>query len=114
MLLLDRCEYGIMLMDTYACTIGPLCFQATEVTILTPPPPPPTHTLSRWPCVGRSRGGWQEFRTPPPSLKNHKNTGFLSNTGPDPLKIHKATKPAFNVGPPSPVKHHLNGVSLVD
>ena len=22
---------------------------------------------------------------PPPPLKNHKNTGFLSNTGPDPL-----------------------------
>ena len=31
-------------------------------------------------------------------LKNHKNLGFLSNTGPDPLKNHKATKPAFNVG----------------
>ena len=36
-----------------------------------------------------------------PSLKNHKNIGFLSNTGPDPLKNHKATKPAFNVGPSS-------------
>ena len=34
-------------------------------------------------------------------LKNHKNIGFLSNTGPDPLKIHKATKLAFNVGPTS-------------
>ena len=34
-------------------------------------------------------------------LKNHKNIGFLSNTGPDPLKNHKATKPAFNVGPSS-------------
>ena len=32
---------------------------------------------------------------------NHKNIGFLSNTGPDPLKNHKATKPAFNVGPSS-------------
>ena len=31
-------------------------------------------------------------------LKNYKNIGFLSNTGPDPLKNHKATKPAFNVG----------------
>ena len=31
-------------------------------------------------------------------LKNHKNIGFLSNTGPDPLKNHKTTKPAFNVG----------------
>ena len=30
--------------------------------------------------------------------KNHKNIGFLSNTGQDPLKNHKATKPAFNVG----------------
>ena len=25
----------------------------------------------------------------PPTLKNHKNIGFLSNTGPDPLKIKK-------------------------
>ena len=38
---------------------------------------------------------------PPPPLKNHKNIGFLSNTGPDPLKNHKATKPAFNVRPSS-------------
>ena len=38
--------------------------------------------------------------TPPP-LKNHKNIGFPSNTGPDPLKNQKATKPAFNVGPSS-------------
>ena len=45
--------------------------------------------------MGRSRGG-QGVRTP---LKNHKNIGFLSNTGPDPLKNHKATKPAFNFGP---------------
>ena len=37
-----------------------------------------------------------------PPLKNHKNIGFLSNTGPDPLKNHKDTKPALNV----------NGVSL--
>ena len=34
----------------------------------------------------------------PDPLKNHKNIGFLSNTGTDPLKNHKATKPAFNVG----------------
>ena len=32
----------------------------------------------------------QEVQSP---LKNHKNIGFLSNTGPDPLKNHKATKP---------------------
>ena len=31
-------------------------------------------------------------------LENHKNIGFLSNTGPDPLKNHKATKLAFKVG----------------
>ena len=37
--------------------------------------------------------------TPIPPPKNHKNIGFLSNTGPDPLKFHKATKPAFNFGP---------------
>ena len=35
----------------------------------------------------------------PPPLKNHKNIGFICNTGPDPLKNHKATKPAFYVGP---------------
>ena len=37
----------------------------------------------------------------PSPLKNHKNIGFLCNTGPDPLKNHKATKAAFNVGPSS-------------
>ena len=39
--------------------------------------------------------GGQGVRTPSP--ENHKNIGFLSNTGPDPLKNYKATKPAFNV-----------------
>ena len=34
----------------------------------------------------------------PPPPKNHKNIGFLSNSGPDPLKNHKATEPAFNFG----------------
>ena len=52
-------------------------------------------------------------RGPPP--ENHKNKGFLSNTGLDPLKNHKATNPAriqcwAIIG--SPAKHHLNGVSL--
>ena len=32
----------------------------------------------------------------PPLLKNHKNIGFLRNTGKAPNP--KATKPAFNVG----------------
>ena len=40
--------------------------------------------------------GGQGVRTP---LKNHKNIGFHSNTGPDPLKKHQAYKPAFNVWP---------------
>ena len=62
--------------------------------------------------MGGPRGG-QGVQTPPP-LKNHRNIGFLSNTGPDPLKNHKATKPAFNVGPIiGPLaKRRLNGVSL--
>ena len=34
----------------------------------------------------------------PPPLKNHKNIGFLSNSGPVPLKSYEATEPAFNVG----------------
>ena len=47
---------------------------------------------------GRIQRGGQGVRTP---LKNHKNIGFLSNTGADHLKNHRATKPAFNVGPSS-------------
>ena len=33
-------------------------------------------------CADPEGGGGQGVRTP---LKNHKNTGFLSNIGPDPL-----------------------------
>ena len=49
---------------------------------------------------GSRGGGDRAFRTPPPpqKKKNHKNIGFLGNSGPDPLKNHKATEPAFNVG----------------
>ena len=54
----------------------------------------------RCPLIGGSRGGRGSDHHPPP-LKNHKNIGFLCNTGPDPLKNHKSTKPAFNVGPSS-------------
>ena len=53
-------------------------------------------------------GGGQEVQTP---LKNHKNIGFLSNTGPYPLNNHKATKPAFNVGPS--LAHQRNTISMV-
>ena len=35
-------------------------------------------------CMGGSRGGGQEVRTP--ALKNNKNIGFPSNISPDPLK----------------------------
>ena len=45
---------------------------------------------------GSRGGGEQVVRTP---MKNHRNIGFHSNSGPDPLKKHKATKPALNVGP---------------
>ena len=48
----------------------------------------------------------QGVQTP---LKNHKNIGFSSYTGPDSLKNRKATKPAFNagviIGPPAK-RHH--------
>ena len=47
---------------------------------------------------GGGGGGGQGGLVP---LKNHKNNGFLSNTGPDPLKNHKATKPAYNARPSS-------------
>ena len=47
---------------------------------------------------GRIQRGGHGVRTP---LKNRKNIGFLSNTGPNHLKHHKATKPVFNVGPSS-------------
>ena len=36
-----------------------------------------------------------------PLLKNHKNIGFLNNTGPNPIKNWKDIKPAFKVGPSS-------------
>ena len=57
-------------------------------------------------------GGFREWTggPDPPPLKNHKNVGFLCNTGPDPLKNHKATKSASNVGPIS--AHQRNAISL--
>ena len=44
------------------------------------------------------RRGGRGSAPPPHFLLNHKNIGFLSNTGLDPLKAQKATKPAFIVG----------------
>ena len=57
--------------------------------------------------MGGSRGGGGGVRTP---LKNHKNIGFLCNTGLDTLKNHKATKPALNVGPSS--ARQRNAISM--
>ena len=47
---------------------------------------------------GRIQRGGRGSGSP---LKNKKNIGFLSNSGPDPLKNYEATEPAFNVGPSS-------------
>ena len=59
--------------------------------------------------VGGGQGG-----PDPPSPKNHKNIGFLSNMGPDPLKKSQSCKARIQclaiIGPPA--KRILNGVSL--
>ena len=48
-----------------------------------------------------------------PPLKNHKNIGFLSTTGPDPLKITKllSQHPCWVIIR-TPAKRNLSGVSL--
>ena len=45
-------------------------------------------------------------------VKNHKNIGFLRNTGLAPLKNHKATKPMLGHYR-QPAKWHLNGPLIV-
>ena len=37
-------------------------------------------------CGSRGGGGGAAMGSEPPPLKNHKNLGFSSNTGPNPLK----------------------------
>ena len=49
------------------------------------------------PCAD-PEGGRHDVQTYP---KNHKNIGFLRNTGPDCLTNNKATKSAFHFGPSS-------------
>ena len=67
-----------------------------------------TETYTRMTNImGGSRGG---DRGSGPPLLNHKNIGFLSNTGPGPLKNHKAINPAFNVGPSS--ARQRNAISM--
>ena len=53
---------------------------------------------------GGAGGGGEKVRTP---LTNHKNIGFLSNTGLDPLKITKMPSQHSMLG-----HRHLNGFSL--
>ena len=61
------------------------------------------------PVMGGSRGGGKG------SLKNHKNIEFLSNTSQDPLNNHKLPSQHSSLGSNgTPVKRHLNGVSLAD
>ena len=55
--------------------------------------------------------GWGGAGVLPPPLQNHKNIGFLSNTGPDPLNSHTAIKLAVGVVPSS--KRHQNGVWMM-
>ena len=58
-------------------------------------------TLVSWFSCADPEGGWDSGSRPPPPPENHKNIGFLSNTGLDPLENNKITKPAFNVRPSS-------------
>ena len=52
-----------------------------------------------WACIRGSRGrGWGSW--PPSPLKNNKNKGVLSNTGPDPLKITKLPSQHWMLGHP--------------
>ena len=61
-------------------------------------------------CADPQGGGG--VRTP---LKNHKNIGFLSNTGPGPLKITKLSSQHLMLGHHRDASEcHLNGVSLAD
>ena len=48
--------------------------------------------------MGGSREGTGDPDPPPPPLKNHKNIGFLCNTGLDPLKITKLTSQHSKLG----------------
>ena len=54
-----------------------------------------------------SRGG---DRGSGPPLKNHKNIGFLSNTGPDPLKITKISSQHSMLGHGPSLAHQRNAI----
>ena len=72
--------------------------------------PPTNHYLT--PAYADPEGG-DRGSGPPPPLKNHKNIGFLRNTGPGLLKSqgYQASIQCWAIiGPPG--KCHLNGVSL--
>ena len=54
-------------------------------------PPSATNKQYQQSCADPEGGGGQGFRTS--ILKNHKDIGFLSNTGPNPRKTKKTIKP---------------------
>ena len=56
------------------------------------------------------RGGGEEVRIPRPTLKNHKDIGFLSNAGLDSLKSQTRIPCWVIVSPPA--KRHFNGPLL--
>ena len=58
-------------------------------------------------------GGSREGRGSGPPMKNHKNIGFLCNTGPDSLKNHSyQSSIQCWVIISQQAKRHLNGISL--
>ena len=61
-------------------------------------------------CGSRGGGGGAGGPDPP---ENHKNIGFLSNSGPDSLKNYEATEPALNIGPSSARQRADDGPLIV-
>ena len=74
--------------------------------------------ISMWvqSCADPKGGGAGGPDPPPPPQKNHKNIGFLSNTGLDPLKITKLPSQHSMLRHhrhPSETPFNYDGVSLV-
>ena len=70
-----------------------------------------THMITHYKSMCGSRG---EYRgSGPPTLKNHKNIGFSSNTGPDPLEKSQLLSQLSMLGHHQPASETpSNGVSL--
>ena len=56
--------------------------------------------------MGRPEGGGDRGSRPPP-LKNHKNIGFFSNTGPEPMKNQVSTSQHSMLGHHRPASKTL-------